>query len=368
MQNNPLPNLGASPQVGESGQEPPNVTSPLADTFGEVIYQTPLVDHASGPVSVQEAVARYLMLRVAEGVSEKSDTYRHFTKHLSERLCAAFGKMELRSVKADHLRMWAGSLKNDRTGKPLEMLTVRHHLIAVKTFFRRCWREGWIERDPTLPLVLPQIEEKDVNVIAVRDAFEFFRVNRDHRSIGRLALEAFGGLRYTSAGKIRREDIRWERRGIEMPSTKHKSRKRKFRQGHPACLWEWLRHAPAEGWDLDLRQYREDKREMLVLSRMRPMVLKTDADREKARTLKNVWRHSFASYLLAKAKEYAPIAYLMQHARATTTEVYEGVADEFDALLYFAITPRSVLLSWEDFCASITPPKNEPLYAESPMP
>jgi site-specific recombinase XerD len=263
--------------------------------------------------------------------------------------------------------MWAGSLTNDRTGKPLELLTVRHHLIAVKTFFRRCWREGWIERDPTLPIVLPQIEEKDVNVIQVRDAFEFFKVNRDHRSIGRLALEAFGGLRYTSAGKIRKEDIRWERRGIEMPSTKHKSRKRKFRQGHPACLWEWLRHAPAECWDLDLRQYREDKREMHVLSRMRPMILKTDADREKARQLKNVWRHSFASYLLAKAKEYAPIAYLMQHARATTTEIYEGVADELDAVWYFSITPKSVLLSWDDFCASIPPPKSEPMYADSPL-
>lgn len=61
------------------------------------------------------------------------------------------------------------SLKHDRTGRPLEILTKRHHVISTKTFFRRCWREGWIERDPTLPIVLPQIEEQDVNLVTTEE-------------------------------------------------------------------------------------------------------------------------------------------------------------------------------------------------------
>lgn len=321
-----------------------------------MIFANSITDQ-SGPLTVREAVARYLTLRVTEGLSEDGDTYSHMTKHLAERLCGFAGDAELKNVKADHLRAWVAALTNDRTGKPLDVLTKRHHLIAVKTFFRRCWREGWIERDPTLPIVLPQVEERDVNLVAVRDAFHFFKTNRDHRAVARVALEAFGGLRYTSAGKIVKEDLKFERRGIEMPSTKHKSRKRKFRQGQPANLWEWLHHAPDDCWRLSFLQYREEKKEMLVMAGMRPMVLKSDEDRLRARHLKNVWRHSFASYLLAKAKDYAPIAYLMQHARATTTEVYEGIADEAEAVLYFAITPETVKLTWEEFCLLVNKPK-----------
>lgn len=336
-----------------SAAEPARPEIQGADIFAPVIYSTPpTVDQSSGPLSLREAVARYMTLRVSEGLPEGGDTFSHLTKHLSRRLCDALGDMPLRNVKADHLRTWVAGLKHDRTGKPLDMLTKRHHLIAVKTFFRRCWREGWIERDPTMPIVLPAIEERDVNVVAVEQAFNFFKVNRDHRSIGRIALEAFGGLRYTSAGKIVKGDIKFERRGIELPSNKHKSRKRKYRQGQPPCLWAWLKHAPDECWELTFRQYREDKREMSVMAGMRPMILKNDADRAHARELKNVWRHSFASYLLAKEKDFAPIAYLMQHARSTTTEIYEGRADELDAHRYFSITPASVLMTWDQFCAA----------------
>lgn len=327
---------------------------PAADVSSPVIYQTDTAaDVSNGPLSLRSAVARYLTLRVSEGLPEDGDTFSHLTKHLTVRLCASLGDLALRSIKADQLRAWVASLTHDRTGRPLDTLTKRHHMISVKTFFRRCWREGWIERDPTLPIVLPQIEEQDVNLVSVEQAFHFFKVNRDHRAVGRVALEAFGGLRYTSAGKLSKADLKFERRGIELPSNKHKSRKRKFRQGQPPCLWAWLKHAPDECWDLTFRQYREDKKEMGVMAGFRPMILKNDKDRKSAKDLKNAWRHSFASYLLAKEKDFDPVRYLMQHSRSTTTEVYEGRADELDAYRYFSITPMSVKMTWAEFCALI---------------
>ncbi len=310
------------------------------------------VDQSNGPLTVNEAVARYLVLRVSEGIPEGGDTFSHLTKHLAVRLCASLGNTPLKTVRADHLRAWVQSLTHDRTGKPLDILTKRHHLIAVKTFFKRCWREGWIERDPTLPIVLPHIEERDVNVISAEDAFRFFKVNRDHRAIGRVALESFGGIRYTTAGKIKRTDIKFDRRGIEMQSYNHKSKRRKYRQGQPPNMWAWVKHAPDACWDLTFRQYRDEKRELFVMAGLRPMILKSDEERVKARDLKNVWRHSFATYLLAKEKDFDPVRYLMQHSRATTTEVYEGRGDELDAYRYFSITPASALLTWEQFCES----------------
>jgi site-specific recombinase XerD len=350
---------GIIPTTDGSSTESSKFCTPASELVERVIF-APITDPVEGPLSLREAVARYLTLREAEGMDPHGDTYSHLTKHLAVRLCAALGDLPIRSVKADHLRAWVAGLYDERNGRPLETLTKRHHMIATKTFFRRCWREGWIERDPTIPLVLPQILEQNVNVVAVADAFRFFKVNRDHRAIGRLALEAFGGLRYSSAGKLAFSDLKFSRRGIEMPSGKHKSKRRKFRQGQPSNMWEWAQHASTDCWKLDLRQYREDKKELLVMAAFRPMILKTDADRLKARELKNLWRHSFASYYLANKRDYAPVAYLMQHSTGRTTEIYEGMADEYDSFLYFGITPKSVLMSWEDYCASIPLPSDNP--------
>jgi site-specific recombinase XerD len=330
-----------------------NISPRCADTPGGVIFACSITDAPGDPLTVREAVARYLTLRVTEGLPENGDTMRHLDKHLRQRLCAAYGDLPIRSIKPDHLRTWTAALRSERSGKPLDPHTRRHHLIDVKTFFKRIYREGWLDRDPSAAVVLPQIEEKDVNLLSVKDAHQFFKTNRDHRAVARVALEAFGGIRYTTAGRLVKADIKFERRGIEMPSGKHKSRKRKFRQGHPPNLWTWLEHAPEECWEVTLRQYRDEKKEMFVMAGLRAMIHKSDADREKTKGLKNVWRHSFASYMLARTKHYAPVAYLMQHTRATTTEVYEGIADEFDAMLYFAITPITAMMSWDEFVAFV---------------
>ena len=300
-------------------------------------------------INCEEGVTRFLTLRICEGLSDKGDTYRHLEKHLKQRFCANFGRVPLNQITADHIRAWAAGLASERTGQPLEPLTRRHHLVSVKTFFKRAHGEGWIARDPSRVIVLPVVEEEDVNVIAVKDAFAVFKAGRDSRAIGRLALEAFGGLRYSTAGKLAKDDIKFDRKGIEMPSAKHKSRKRKFRQGQPDNLWLWLCHAPDSCWGLTFRQYRDEKKELHVMAGLRPMVLKTDEDKEDARDLKNVWRHSFATYLLAKVGHFGPVGYLMQHTNSRTTEGYEGVATAADAQLYFSITPESVKLSWEEF-------------------
>jgi site-specific recombinase XerD len=300
-------------------------------------------------LTVSEAVKKYISLRLSEGLPPDGDTVRHLRKHLEQRFCSVLGGVPLKELRADHIRMWASQLLNEETKSPFAPLTVRHHLIDVKTFCKRAHGEGWTDKNPSLVVALPQIEEEDVNIMTVYDAFHFFKVNRDHRAIGRLALEAFGGIRYTTAGKLEKENIKFPQRGIEMPSAKHKSRKRKFRQGHPDNLWTWIEHTPESCWGLTLRQYADEKREMHVTAKLRPMVLKSDEDKAKAGQLHNVWRHSFASYLLARTKSYQPVSYLMQHTNSHTTEGYEGIATEMDGRLYFSITPVTVLMPWDEF-------------------
>lgn len=305
----------------------------------------------AGGLTVAEAFKRYFELRESERLSE--DTRRHIAKHVGERFAGAFGALRLTALTADHIRGWMGKLTNPKTGEPMEDLTKRHHRKDVNTFLDRARKEGWITRNPCELVTPPVLEEGDVSVMPVRDVFEFFKANVEARCVGRVALEAFGGLRYSTAARIERRHLNFAERGIEMPGAIHKSGKRKYRQGHPDVLWAWLEHAPEACWGLSKRQYAEDKRLALVQAGLRELTASNAAETARIEALRNVWRHSFASYMIAHTKNVPRVGYLMQHTHTATTEIYEGVATEADARLYLAITPEAVRKwTWREFSVS----------------
>jgi site-specific recombinase XerD len=279
-------------------------------------------------MTVGEAYVKYEALRRAED-RLSDDTWRHIETHVGKRFVGAFKECELHLLTPGDIRDWLAKLKHSRTAEPLDSLTKRHHRKDANGFLERCVREGWLARNPCELVTPPALDDAgDVSVISAEDAKAFFKANAAEPFIVRLALEAFGGVRYSTAGRLTHANIDWVGKGIELPGKIHKSGKRKFRQGHPANLWAWLelaKDAKHPAWAMSLRQYAEAKK----LGRIRANV----------ETPHNVWRHSFASYLLAQTKDVARTGYLMQHRHGSTTEIYEGVATEADALVYFGIVP-----------------------------
>lgn len=274
-------------------------------------------------LTVAAAVEKYLALRSDEKLS--AATTGHLRKHLEQRFAASYGALPLVDITPDIIRDWLRDLVNPKTQDPMEPLTKKHHRKDLNTFLDRACSEGWIVRNPCSSVKPPKIDKEDVTVLAIDDAEKLFRENRDKPVIGRLALEAFGALRFASVQRLQLAHLDFQEKGIVMPGQVHKSGKRKFRQGQPDNLWAWLKHAPAECWDMTGIQYRHAKREAFV--------------RAKFPMLHNVLRHSFASYHLALFKNPPLTAYLMQHLHTSTTEIYEGVATEADARRYFAIMP-----------------------------
>jgi len=319
--------------------------------------------HAEG-LTVNEACARYIAMRKAEEKLSK-DTWRHIDKHLSKRFCKTLGEKRLVEVTADDIRNWMANLKNPRTNEPMEEQTKKHHRKDVNTFFDRARKEGWILRNPCEIVAVPEVDDGEVVVISPEDAFKFFKANLNEPVSGRVALEAFGGLRYSTAGRLQKENLNFEEKGIEMPGNLHKSGKRKWRQGHPAVLWAWLEHAPESCWSMTLLNYREWKRAALIRAGLRPLASASNDDKETLRGLRNIWRHSFASYMLAHIKDMPRVGYLMQHSNTKTTEIYEGVATEANARLYLALTPQAVAAAkdWAAFKKTVLSAKEVPAAA-----
>lgn len=274
-------------------------------------------------LTVAEAVTKYLAHRSDGNLSE--DTRRHFKKHLQDRFAATHGAMNLHEVAADTIRKWLKSLRHPRTAKPMEPVTLRHHRKDVNTFLEWCVAEGLIMRNPCASVAVPEVIEEDVELMPVADTQRLFELNAGRRVIYRIALEAFGFLRASSAGRISKADINFKTRGLRMPGAQHKSRKTKFRQGHPDNLWAWIEGAPDEVWDMQWWEYRNEKRVAFEVAGL------GGSD--------NRLRKTCLSAHLAWLKNQPLTSYLAQHRHTSTTEIYLGVMDEMDGERHFLTYP-----------------------------
>lgn len=67
--------------------------------------------------------------------------------------------------------------------------------------------EGWVLKNPCSAVQGPKVEVKEVSVLSLADAIKLFKVNKGSRVAVYMALEAFGGLRFSSAFRISRVSL-----------------------------------------------------------------------------------------------------------------------------------------------------------------
>jgi len=277
------------------------------------------------------------------------------TLHL-ERLNKVLGNRRFTSITPEDLRAWLKGLAPKRLkGRPPSPITVRTHCKSLRTLWSAAIIQQWASYNTAAAVAFPHVsgEGDDVNILTVGEARRLFAANRNALCVGRLALEAFGGLRYTSAARIAKDDVLIAEKGIVMPGRKHKSGRRHFVSGWPANLWKWIQHARPECWEISERTYLDLKRAAFVRAGLKPEVRSKkeeggsngaqatrDVEAAVLASRKNALRHSFASYHLAAFKDQGLTAYLMTKTSISSlNNDYRGRATEKDAKAYFAIAP-----------------------------
>lgn len=276
-----------------------------------------------GSMTVAQAVEKFLEIREQGEFSR--DTNSHRLLHAT-RLASALGSKQLSDVTPAIINDWLNGLQNPETGEPMEAYTRRQHLTSVKLIFNTAVREKWCDDNPAASIQAPKVDEDEISVMPVSDAQKFFATNRDNPCVGRLALEAFGGLRFSSAARIERDEIIDADRGIVMPGAKHKLGRRHYVDGYPDNLWAWINHASPVCWKIKQSVYLAMKSEAFRLAGVEHP--------------HNVLRHSFCSYHIALNKDAARTAVLLTHRSPSMLyQHYRGRASEADAKAYFAITP-----------------------------
>jgi len=267
-------------------------------------------------MTVAEAVTKYLALRAGDGLAPSS--MRQIKKKLG-RLTNAHGSSQLGAVTTDDVRAWLAGLE-------FEPWTVKDHLKVVSTFWRRARLEKWCAEDITEPITPPKIEAEEINILTVAETAKLFEKNAGLPVVGRLALEAFGGLRFSSAARLLDADLKRSQKGIELPGRRHKSGRRHYIDGMPANLWAWIKATPAACWTMTERQYLEAKHDAFV--------------RAGVTSTQNCLRHSFGTYHVAAFKDAGKTAVLMQHTSPVMLyRHYKGNATRKDGVAYFKILP-----------------------------
>ena len=276
-------------------------------------------------ITVAEAIAAYTAAKTEEGVDATS--ILHY-RPIFDRLEASVGGKKIAEVSPEDVSAFmAAQAGSDHTR--------RTRFARVRALFNWLLESGKLVRTPFAGMKPPRVAAKEVQLLSVdqtRDLFKKNVTNADgspisqqrRETLGRLALEAFAGLRNDTAGQIVAAEIQPD--GLRIPAAKIKTNKDQFLDGLPKNLHAWLKWSRPEEWGMTQRQYLEAKTEAFT--------------RANVPHPHNCLRHGFASYHVAAYKSPGATALLMCHtSEKLLWNVYRGLASQADGLAYFKIMP-----------------------------
>ncbi len=273
-------------------------------------------------LTVSEAIASYTAAKRTEGVDEGS--IAHYGP-IFDRFEAFAGKRDVSTISREDIH----DFMSKQADAPSD--TRKTRFARIRALFNWLSDEEKISGSPFKGMKTPKVKTKPVVILTLAQTKALFERNTEgeidqsrRETMGRLALEAFAGLRHDSAGQIIESEIHPD--GLRIPAAKIKTQQDQFIEGLPANLYPWLKWSNPKEWAMTQRQYLEAK---------------TDAfTRANIPHPRNCLRKGFASYHVAAFKNKALTALIMCHSSAKLLEkTYRGAATEADGKEVFAIMP-----------------------------
>ena len=279
------------------------------------------------PLTLAEAIAAYTAAKEAEGVARSSVS--HY-KPVFDRLTDTVpGHREVSGISDDDI----AAFMTAQADAPDHTRSTRFR--RIRALFNWLVETHKIERSPFAGIKAPKVRSEDVEILTLAQSRLLFGKNAANddgspisqerrETIGRLALEAFAGLRFDTAAQIVADEIQAD--GLRIPAAKIKTRKNQFIDGLPANLMRWLAWSKPAEWSMTKRQYLEAKSDAFT--------------RAGIPHPRNCLRHGFATYHVAAFKGAGRTATILCHTSEKILWAhYKGRATEADGKAYFKIFP-----------------------------
>jgi site-specific recombinase XerC len=295
-------------------------------------------------MTVADAVAAFLHAKKAEGVSRGS--LGHF-RPLFANVAAAFKDRNVGTIERAELEKYVAQIDGANETKR----TVHKR---IRSFFKWLAETRQIRVNPCDGWRGPKRIATTIDVLAVSDGRALFERNLDQprELLGRLALEAFSGVRHETAQRLGASCFDFRNRVITIPAEFDKNRREQFIEHAPACLWAWLAWSDPASWTMNPRAYQEQKGLAFV--------------RAGVKNPGNVLRHSAATYYLAMTGDAGKTAALLTHANLKMLwSNYRGKGGgEANGIAWFEVFPpaEAGAFPWLTL-AQIVPPVEQPAIA-----
>lgn len=278
---------------------------------------------ADDGLTANKAAAEYLAFiqKLTDDKSLSPDTQRQ-RKQKVEAFSAAFGGNPLSGITAEDIEDWIDELGFD---SPHTFNTYRK---IIRSFFDH-FRDN-LPKNPCDNIRTRNDKIESVGILTPQQTAKLFleAMRSCPEILGRLATEAFAGLRFSSAYRLEKADINFADRGVLLPRHKIKTGRRHYIDGLPENLWEWMKMTNDACWALTPRQYAELKCRLFKTANVPHP--------------RNCLRHSFCTYHVAAFKNPGLTASILCHRNQQQLwEHYNGNATQADGRLYWTITPQS---------------------------
>ena len=259
-------------------------------------------------------------------------------KSKSKPIRAAFGNRRITEIDEDAVHSFIDSLPHAPRGK----LNIRTKLTQ---FLNYCRRRKWIDRNPA-EMVKVRVGTKDIEILSPHDVEKLLAAATGSAFRGSIlpyiAISIFGGLRPGEAEQLRWEFIHFETGEIEVLGKTSKTRETRFvRMENTLISWlkslprkargpivgtnfqmEWKTVRGAAGYKVQLPKHKHEKE---VATKPWP---------------KDVLRHTFGSYWLAKHQDRARLAEQMGNTVQVIKAHYKRAIPAAEAEKFWAILPK----------------------------
>lgn len=240
----------------------------------------------------------------------------------------SFSNKTIDLISKRDIRKWMNHLDQ----KGIKPATVYIRLSGVKTFFRYCLDEGFIERDPSESIPLPNVKEQLPRYLEREQLIqlrELVKENIEHRAIVEMLYAT--GLRISELAAINKEQIDWSERTILIYNGKGKKDR----------IVLFTRTA-AEYLQAYLETRMDDLPYLFVnKSATGPIVVRTIQLRfEKYREQLgfhfsvHTLRHTFAAHLAQRGMPLVCIQQLLGHRDPNQTQLYARLYDDARKEIY----------------------------------
>ncbi len=247
----------------------------------------------------------------------------------------------LDSIHHHHVRLCMGQVHRSGLGPR----SLQRWLSALRTFFRFCLKQGWIEHDPCAGLQAPKAPKTLPKVLDADQAGQFVQVSgSDFMQLrDRAMLELFysAGLRLSELTSLNWPDLDLHQGQLRVTGKGNKTRDLPIGSHAVEALLNWKRESSLEtdGSDpvfINNRGGRLSQRS--VQKRFNLLSVSQGIDQP---VNPHMLRHSFASHLLESSGDLRAVQELLGHANLTTTQIYTHLDFQHLAKVYDSAHPRA---------------------------